>query len=144
MKTSTILLTIGLLANLIAFSQSIKADKKIDSFYCFGPTKAKELAKMQSINDAKDSANAEMQDELDHCEYIVHEYQEAYRNCTNAESIAAAQLQHKDVQIESKESENAGLRKELKVQKRKSFWSSVATAGSLALNVILGVKLAVK
>ncbi len=137
-------MTIGLLANLTLFSQSIKADKKIDSFYCFGPTKAKEFAKLQSTSDAKDSVNAEMQDELDHCEYIVHEYQEAYRNCTNAESIAAAQLQHKDIQIESKESENAGLRKELQKQKRKSFWASVTTYGSLALNAFLVVKLAAK
>lgn len=137
-------MTIILSSNLIAFSQSINPDKKIDSFYCYSPTKARELAKLKANSISKDTIIEQKNNEIEMCEYIVHEYQEAYRNCTNAEAIAAAQLQHKDVQIESKESENAGLRKELKKQKRKSFWSSVATAGSLALNVILGVKLAAK
>jgi len=137
-------LIIGLVANWTVFSQSIKADCKIDSFYCFGPTKAKELAKLQASNEAKDTVNAKIMDELDHCEYIVHEFQEAYKDCRNAEVIAVAQLQHKDVQIEAKESENAGLRKELKKQKRKSFWTSFLTAGSVATNVILVVKLASK
>lgn len=137
-------MTIGLLVRLTAHSQSIKADKKIDTFYCFGPSKAKELAKMQAENQMNDSMKVLMNDEIEHCEYVVHEYQKAYRDCTEAENIAASQMQHKDVQIEAKDSENAGLRKELKKQKRKSFWSSVSTAGSVALNVILGIKLASK
>lgn len=137
-------MTIGLLANLTAHSQSIKADKKIDSFYCFGPSKAKELAKMQAANQINDSVKAVMQDEYDMCKFVVGESRKSYEKCLQAESKSTAQLQHKDVQIEAKESENAGLRKELKKQKRKSFWTSLATAGSVALNVILGIKLASK
>lgn len=99
---------------------------------------------MQAENQINDSVKAVMQDEYDMCKFVVGESRKSYEKCLQAESKSTAQLQHKDVQIEAKESENAGLRKELKKQKRKSFWTSVATAGSLALNVILGIKLASK
>lgn len=137
-------MTIGLLVSWIAHSQSIKADKKIDTFYCFGPSKAKELAKMQAANEVKDSVNSAMQDELDMCKYVFGEYQIAYQKCTEAESIAASQLQHKDVQIEAKSSENAGLKKELRKAKQKTIFANIVTSVSIAGNIILGIKLASK
>lgn len=137
-------MTIGLLVSWIAHSQSIKADKKIDSFYCFGPNKAKELAKMQAENQINDSVKAVMKDELDMCKYVFGEYQIAYQKCTEAENIAASQLQHKDVQIEAKSSENAGLKKELRKAKQKTIFANIVTSVSIAGNIILGIKLASK
>lgn len=133
-----------MLINWTAFSQSIKADKKIDSFYCFGPTKARELAKMQVANDVKDSINAKRQDELDLCEYVVKEFQTSYKECTEAVNISSSQLQHKDVQIEAKESEKKGLKKELKNAKTKGWVSGIITTVSIGGNIILGIKLASK
>lgn len=137
-------MTIGLLVSWIAHSQSIKADKKIDTFYCFGPSKAKELAKMQAENQINDSVKAVMKDEYDMCKYVFGEYQIAYQKCTEAENIAASQLQHKDVQIEAKSSENAGLKKELRKAKQKTIFANIVTSVSIAGNIILGIKLASK
>ena len=131
-------------ANLTVSSQSINADKKIDSFYCYGPGKTREIAKMKAISQAKDTLLEEKTNELDLCEFIFKKYQAAYSTCDSAQKVGDAQLQHKDIQLEAKESENKGMQKQLKKAKAKEILTDIITTVSIGGNIILGIKLASK
>ena len=122
------------------FSQSINPDKKIDSFYCYGPTKARELAKLKANSIAKDTIIEQQGNEIEMCEYVVKEYQQAYKDCDGAVNKANAQIQHKEIQLEAKENENRDLKKQIKKAKIQSWIERTALAGSLILNGILIIK----
>jgi len=132
-----------MLINSTAFSQ-IVPDKKIDSFYCYGPTKTKEIVKQTIELQVCDSV-------LNDCERKATEYKRAKAQTDSvAEANKAlwvnceAQSVEKSAQVEAKTAENNILRKKMFWQNLKDGLLGTFAAVSVAGNIALGVKLILK
>lgn len=134
------ILIAGLLINWTAFSQSIKADKKIDSFYCFGPVKAKELVKMQKHNWYCDSTNIELMQELDLCQYAIDEQKAVISDQSEYINASDSIVVHKNAIIKIAEDGEMQAKKQLKKQKNVNVFERITLAVSLAINVLFTLK----
>lgn len=133
--------------NLIVYSQSnnlIIPDKKIDSFYCFGPTKTKQIVSQ--------TYNLQQQEELSNqCDSEVLSLRKtiSYKDSTINELGESLELgKQKDLLQEEKmasfEKQSEIQNKEIKKERRKNAILSIGGAGAGLLNIILTTIILVK
>lgn len=142
MKKLLQILIVGMLLPLTAFSQ-LKADRKIDSMYCFGPTKAKEIVKTTYELERCDSMYMELSKELKYTK-IANELCDSANaqlqmGIQKSEAISAG----KDKQLSDKQEQNESCQKAIiKERRKRTGWTfaSMLQSAAVIVSIILVVK----
>jgi len=118
--------------NLTAYCQQpTKCDIKIDTFYCYGPSKARAIVKNELKVYDQDTTIVALQQQLLNCEFSGYEKELAVIKQNGTINAMGEQFQECEKSKKEKEQENNDLKKQIK---RKNIFSKVK-------DIVIGVSL---